>query len=491
MPASLEEYRPLPEGRDRYSLDYIRANGALKLKDEGGELRIGLGPGARPGIADALANFHRDRRVSFLAIDGAELAAYLGAKGAESLPAGDGSAASRGGLSIAIDATSSDAPVVNLVNALCIEGIRGGASDIHIEARSDAVRVRHRVDGFLRTARSLDPARFAAISSRIKIMAGLDIMESRMPQDGRMSLDIGGRRLDLRVSVVPVAAGESIVLRLFNASGAPMRLESLGLEPGRLALIEDWIGRSQGLVLVTGPTGSGKTTTLNAMLRALAGDSLKVVSIEDPIEELVEGVNQIQTNERIGLGFDAILRRVLRQDPNVIMVGEIRDSATAELAIRAALTGHLVLSSLHTKDSVSAIARLLDLGVGPKLLAAVLVGTMAQRLVRRVCPACAREREADPREAALLARYGLGAKALAYGTGCRECAGTGFRGRLVVSEAFSTDSELEAAIARGEGGPRLRETAAVKGMATMARDGIEKAAAGATTIAEIEREVPL
>jgi type II secretory ATPase GspE/PulE/Tfp pilus assembly ATPase PilB-like protein len=487
--ASLADFSPLPEGSAQYSLAFIEAQGAIKLREKDGELLIGLKAEADAAIADTLANYHRRLKVGFRAVDASELAAYLGSKGAEGLPAGEGA---RGGAGrIALDRHESDAPIVNLVNSLCIEGIRCGASDIHIEAQSEAVRVRHRIDGFLRTARSLDLGRFAAVSSRIKIMAGLDIMESRLPQDGRMSVDIGDYRVDLRVSVVPVASGESIVLRIFNGSSSPLAIDALGFDPRQLLVARGMLKRTNGLVLVTGPTGSGKTTTLNAMLRILSSDSLKIITIEDPIEYLLEGVNQIQTNERIKLGFDTILRRVLRQDPNVIMVGEIRDQATAELAIRAALTGHLVLSTLHAKDCVSAVARLRDLGVEPYLLASVLQGTLAQRLVRRICPSCARSREPDPAELRLLKKYALGPRALSYGAGCEDCAGTGFRGRMVISESFAMDRDLEEAISRDEGSARLRALLGRRGSATIADDGMAKAAAGATTISEIEREVAL
>jgi type II secretory ATPase GspE/PulE/Tfp pilus assembly ATPase PilB-like protein len=493
---AIGDFSPLPEGKSQYSYDFIESHGAIKLRESPEELWIGLAADADAAIADTLANFHRKQKVHFRAIDRAELSAYLGAKvaaldAAGALSAASPSAAMGDEERITLDRLANDAPVVNLVNSLCIDGIRGGASDIHIEAQSDVVRVRYRIDGLLRTARTLDKARFAAISSRIKIMANLNIMERRLPQDGRMSVDLGGDAVDLRVSVVPVARGESIVLRLFSKSSSPLTIDRLGFDPSQLALIERMLKAPYGLVLVTGPTGSGKTTTLNAMLRLLSSESLKIITIEDPIECLLEGVNQIQTNERIGLGFDTILRRVLRQDPNVIMVGEIRDSATAELAIRAAMTGRLVLSTLHTNDSLSAIPRLRDMGIGSHLIASVLKGALAQRLVRRVCPSCKSERAATSAEIELLGKYGFRRTTASFGAGCESCGGSGYRGRIVISESYSVEDELEELILREESAARLSSFMEKRGMATIACDGMAKAAAGTTTMSELEREVSL
>ena len=322
-------------------------------------------------------------------------------------------------------------------------------------------------------------------------MANLNIMERRLPQDGRITVDIGGRSVDLRVSIVPVARGESIVLRLFNKSDAPFGLSDLGLGEEELSRLRRFLCVQHGLVLMTGPTGSGKTTTLNAMIRALPADELKIVTIEDPVEYLIPGVNQIQTNEAIGLTFDTILRRVLRQDPNVIMVGEIRDAPTVELAARAALTGHLVLSTLHTNSAVAVLPRLKNMGLPPYLVASVLRGAVAQRLVRRICPECARARPASPEESRLLSAYGLPARKVSEGAGCDRCGGSGFRGRLCVTEGFEMDEGLEELILKDVPISEISAHLNRGGMKSLARDGMEKVAAGLTTAAELSREVPL
>lgn len=490
---AIGDFLPLPEGKAQYACDFIESQGAIKLKEAPGELWIGVARDADEAVVDTLAIFHRNAELHFKAVDRAELTAYLGKRVGEEPPGGPDSAGSAPGDDerVLLDHLASDAPVVNLVNSICIEGIRSGASDIHIEAQSAALRVRYRIDGFLRTVRTLDKRRFEAVSSRIKIMANLNIMERRLPQEGRISVDLGGDSVDLRVSVVPVAGGESIVLRLFNRSSSPLTLDRLGFEEGELNLVRRMLDTPSGLLLVTGPTGSGKTTTLNAMLRAVSSESLKVITIEDPVEYLLDGVNQIQTNERIELGFDTILRRVLRQDPNVIMVGEIRDTATAELAVRAAMTGHLVLSTLHTNDSASVVPRLRDMGIASYLIASVLRGAVAQRLVRRTCPSCRAEREATPAEIGLLRKYGYEARALACGSGCDACGGSGYRGRIVLSEAYAADQELAELILRDERVAALSAHLRGRGMRPMTRDGMAKAVLGLTTISELEREVAL
>ena len=377
-----------------------------------------------------------------------------------------------------LDRIANDAPVVNLVNSLVIDGIRARASDIHIEGFSDATVVRYRVDGRLRTVHRLEADRFAAVASRVKIMANLNIMERRLPQDGRLTVHLDEDVVDVRVSIVPISAGESIVLRLFPTKRGPLGLEELGLEPEGIARLRRMATLPNGLVLVTGPTGSGKTTTLNAVLREVRSDALKIITIEDPVEYVTDGIDQIQTNERIGLTFESILRRVLRQDPDVIMVGEVRDTPTAELAIRAALTGHLVLSTLHTRDSVSAVTRLADMGVEPYLIAAVLRCVLAQRLVRRLCPACRQSTRPTKAQRETWRALGLEAGSLFRAKGCKACQGTGFRGRVAIFESFESCGELEDLIVQGRRDAELRELLAGRGLGSLALDGHRKALAG-------------
>ena len=486
---ALGGFHPLPEGPEQYPIEFIETRGAFKLREDDEAVWVGLTDKADDSVASSIRKFHR-KPVTFLRVDRSELSAYLNGRlsgGGEDT--GAGSAPGEDGDRLLLDTLANDAPIVNLVNSICSDGIRSGASDIHIEATDGAARVRYRIDGALRTVRAVEAARFPAVSSRVKIMANLNILERRLPQDGRITVTVGEDRVDLRVSIVPVAGGESVVLRVLGHSTAPRDLSAVGFAEDQLATLRALFRVPHGLVLMTGPTGSGKTTTLNAIIREIASDALKIVTIEDPVEFTIPGVNQIQTNERIGLGFDTILRRVLRQDPNVIMVGEIRDSATAELAVRAALTGHLVLSTLHTNDAVSAIPRLRNMGVEPYLLASVLRGAAAQRLVRRTCPACARPRPSEERERRALAAYGHPAATVVGGTGCAECGGTGFRGRIVIAEVFESDPVLEELVLSGAKASELSARVAERGFRSLARDGMAKFAAGLTALRELEREI--
>jgi general secretion pathway protein E len=485
--ATLAQFAPIPEDDGQYPLEYMDANSVIKLREDGASVTIGVCGPADAAILAFLEDFH-GKPATFYRIERNELSAFL-SKRLSSLDAESPKGAARDEERILLDRLANDAPIVNLVNSLMIEAIRRGASDVHIESLADEARVRYRIDGVLSTVTRMEKERFPAVSSRIKIMANLNIMERRLPQDGRMSAHLGDGRYDVRVSVVPIADGESLVLRLFEAEGAPMGLSDLGLDARTLRLLRSMVSRRHGLVLATGPTGSGKTTTLNALLREVASERIKVITIEDPVEYRIAGVDQIQTNERIGLTFDSLLRRVLRQDPDVIMVGEIRDTPTAELSLRAALTGHLVLSTLHTNDAVSVIPRLRDMGVEPYLLAAVLRGALAQRLVRRVCRSCARPGKPVPRERALLASHGLSAARVVRGIGCETCNGTGFRGRTAVVELFASDARIEEMILRGERASVVADYLVAKGFRGMAANGLELAAKGVTTVDEVEKAV--
>lgn len=484
----LDDFFPLPEHAAQYTVDFMESRGAIKLREEEDQVLVGISSEEDPGLESAIRKFHR-KKVVFFRIDRMELAAYLGKRLSDDDALGS-TETDGADEKLLLDKLANDAPVVNLVNSICIDAIRSGASDIHIEAGPETARVRYRVDGVLQTARHLEKERFAAVASRIKIMANLNILERRLPQDGRISVDFGGERVDMRVSAVPVAGGESIVLRLLGRASNLRSLEELGFAADHLTLLRELFKIPHGLILVTGPTGSGKTTTLNAILREIVRDELKIVTIEDPVEYVIEGVNQIQTNDQILLGFDTILRRVLRQDPNVIMVGEIRDAATAELTVRAALTGHLVLSTLHTNDAVSAIPRLVDMGVERYLIASVLRGAIAQRLVRVPCPVCSCRRPLNRREEGIFRSTGLSADSVFQVVGCASCVG-GYRGRTVVAEAFSVDRELEDAIIRGDRASELSDILSRKGFRDLRGDGLLKAAAGSTTLSELEREIAI
>ncbi len=383
-----------------------------------------------------------------------------------------------------------EAPVVRLVNQLLTDAIRVQASDIHVEPGRDALRVRYRVHGRLREV-GAPPARLAAaVISRLKIIAKLDIAERRLPQDGRARLTLLGRRIDLRVATAPSMHGESMVIRILDMSAAGADFTSLGLDPDVERRLKRQIEAPYGMLLVTGPTGSGKTTTLYAALRHLNTVSDKLISIEDPVEYQIEGVNQIQIRPDIDLTFARVLRSVVRHDPDIIMVGETRDSETADIAVHAALTGHLLLTTLHTNSAAGAVARLLDMGVEPYLLASVLRGVVGQRLVGVLCPACRAPHPLTAEERCFFDRAGLEPPAsgeLYRPVGCEECEGTGFVGRVAILEFLETDEAVRDLI-RDRAPTQAIQAAAVKaGMRTMFADGLQKCLAGTTTLEEVCR----
>jgi general secretion pathway protein E/type IV pilus assembly protein PilB len=457
---------------DQYERAFMLNRGALKLSETGGELCIGLVEDSPAELKRFLSGFHLPKKVRFKTIEKAEFAAFIG-----STTEYEGESEKKGQSSFALEEVEQDAPVINLINGLCIDAFKMGASDIHLEAQRESVQVRFRIDGVLRLVKRLEAGVFQHLSNRIKVMAGLNILELRLPQDGRMTVSIEGKRQDKRVSIVPVADGESIVLRLFQdalpgsaqAGGGQQRLPGLGelgFHDDDLVLLRRAIKLPYGLVMLSGPTGSGKTTTLHSMLSALPLMERKIITIEDPVERYVPGVNQIQINEAINLNFEGMLRRVLRQDPDVIMVGEIRDEPTAELALRSALTGHLIFSTLHTNDSVGIIPRLKDMGIAPYLSAASLRFCSAQRLVRKLCKNC-------------------------KGRACDLCGGAGYRGRTVIGEVFCVDEEIRAMIEKEKTAGELRKMLAKRGMKTLAERGMEKVRLGITSKEELEREALL
>jgi general secretion pathway protein E len=380
-------------------------------------------------------------------------------------------------------------PVIRYVNLLLRDAHAAGASDIHLESTREGLRVRFRVDGVLSEA-DRPPADVAqAAVSRVKLLANLDIAERRIPQDGRIRVRLEDRELDLRVSTMPSLHGESVVLRLLDRGGRPATLDALGMNPETYAAFAVLAQRPHGIVLVTGPTGSGKTTTLHAGLTLRNAAEEKIVTVEDPIEYQLPGVTQVPVNTKAGATFATVLRSVLRQDPDVVMVGEMRDQETAGIAVRAALTGHLVFSTLHTNDAVSAIARLSDLGVEEYLVASTLEGVLAQRLVRRVCPDCRQRVPADPQAVALLAGGPVGTVTLERGAGCERCRQTGFRGRTGLFELLVFDDELKELVARRAPRAALREAGAIARMRSLRSDGWAKVQAGITTVEEVLRVV--
>jgi len=385
-----------------------------------------------------------------------------------------------------------EASVIRLVNDLLLEAIKERATDIHIEPYEESLAIRYRIDGVLADAGvPATVSRFRhAITSRLKIMANLNIAEKRKPQDGRITLRSKGQEYDLRVSVIPMLSGEGVVLRILSKSAVLMGLEDLGMPRGIEERWDALIGRPHGILLVTGPTGSGKSTTLYASLRRIVSGAVKAITIEDPVEYHVPGVNQIQVNHAVGLDFAAGLRSILRHDPDIIMIGEIRDRETAVAAVQASLTGHLVFSTLHTNDAPGATTRLLDMGVEPYLVSSSVEGIMAQRLVRRICKACGEDRV--PTRAELPSGFDLPEGAtIREGRGCRECRQTGFRGRLGVYELMTlSDATREMVMQRATASRIAMAAEAEGGLARLAEDAFAKVRSGATSLPEAMRVVP-
>jgi general secretion pathway protein E len=382
--------------------------------------------------------------------------------------------------------SQNDAPLIRLINALFTQALREGASDIHIEPFETRSVVRLRIDGTLRDL--IEPARalHGAIVSRVKIMAQLDIAEKRLPQDGRITLRVAGKPIDVRVSTIPTGHGERVVLRLLDKQAGRLDLTRLGMDDATLAQVDRLIREPHGIVLVTGPTGSGKTTTLYAALSRLDPKALNIMTVEDPIEYDLDGISQTQVNTRIEMSFARALRTILRQDPDVVMIGEIRDLETAQIAVQASLTGHLVFATLHTNDAVSAVTRLVDMGVEPFLLASSLIGVAAQRLVRRLCTECRTPFTAD---AAQLHALGLShtGGTLFSARGCPSCNGSGYRGRTGIYEMLDVDDELRRLIHDRASEQTLRDHALSRGMRSLRDDGMRWAGQGVISLEEVVR----
>ncbi len=382
---------------------------------------------------------------------------------------------------------ASEAPIIRLVNHLFARALDLNSSDIHFEPGETSLDVRCRVDGIMTVVERLPVRIHTAVASRLKLMARLDIGEKRLPQDGRINYQLGSKQLDMRVSTLPGVHGESIVLRILDRSDMEVDLTALGMPPRVLQDYQSVINQPHGMVLITGPTGSGKTTTLYATLEKISNDTQKIITVEDPVEYQLPGITQIQVNPAIGLGFAQGLRSIVRQDPDVLMVGEIRDHDTAEISIESALTGHLVFSTLHTNDAAGAITRLQDMGVEGYLISSSLLAVQAQRLVRRVCTDCAEERELNPDDAAVLRIDASGWPPIRRGAGCERCGNTGYRGRIGLYELMLMSDEIRHRVASGADANEIREQAVSEGLRSLRQDALDKLREGLTTPEEVVR----
>lgn len=385
-----------------------------------------------------------------------------------------------------LDATD-EAPIIRLVNSVLFQAVRQRASDIHFESFERGLVVRYRIDGVLYPVLTPPKHLQASIIARLKIMAGLNIAEKRLPQDGRFAIRTAGKDVDLRVSVLPTSHGERVVLRLLEKENRLLNLSEMGFSKERLAVIHQLIQLAHGIILVTGPTGSGKTTTLYAALTHINSPDKNIITVEDPVEYQLLGVGQMQVNPKINLTFAAGLRSILRQDPDVIMIGEIRDRETAEIAIHASLTGHLVFSTLHTNDAASAATRLIDMGIEPFLVASSVVAVLAQRLLRRICPDCKRPYRASEEELSRLDLPPGSAVTLYRGAGCAACSQTGYRGRTGIFELMVLDDDIRRLIGGKADSTAIKQTAIAKGMVTLKQEGAERVIQGHTTLEEVMR----
>lgn len=386
-----------------------------------------------------------------------------------------------------------DNKVVKYVNLIILEAIKNRASDIHLEPFENEFVIRQRIDGVLHKMPAPPKAVQNAVISRIKVMGELNIAETRLPQDGRIKLKLAGKEIDIRLSTMPTVFGESVVMRLLDRSAQILTLEQLGMEDGVRKKTEAVIDNPNGIVIVTGPTGSGKTSTLYAFVDKLNDPEDKMITVEDPVEYEVEGLTQVQVREKVGMTFAAALRSILRQDPDIVLIGEIRDVETAEISIQASLTGHLVLTTLHTNEAAGAVTRLIDMGIEPFLLTSTILGVCGQRLVRTICPMCKEIANIDAEKIKFLAPKDFDiSKATFYrGRGCEQCAGTGYKGRTGIYELFIMSEELQEMVLQKEPANALHARARELGMQTMAEDGWKKVVAGITTLEEVQRVAPM
>ncbi|WP_198957425.1 GspE/PulE family protein [Paenibacillus selenitireducens] len=383
--------------------------------------------------------------------------------------------------------TDEDSPVVKLVNQMILAAYQQKASDIHIDPQESDVVIRYRVDGILRTERKFAKQMLSMIVARIKILSNLNITEFRIPQDGRIKINLDSNAIDLRVSTLPTVYGEKVVMRILDIGSSAIDLKRMNFHPTNYERFVRMIEKPTGIVLITGPTGSGKSSTLYSALGQLNSPDVNIITVEDPVEYRLEGVNQVQVNVSTGMTFSKGLRAILRQDPNIVMVGEIRDTETAEIAVRASLTGHLVLSTIHTNDAISTITRLIDMGIEPFLVAASLSGVVSQRLVRRICQECKTLQLPSQRETEIFEKRGLQIEAVARGKGCGACNMTGYKGRIAIHELLVIDDEIRRMIMNNRSMEQIKEIAVMKGTIFLIDDGLIKVKEGYTTTEEVLR----
>ncbi|MCJ7693398.1 MAG: GspE/PulE family protein, partial [Sedimentisphaerales bacterium] len=386
-----------------------------------------------------------------------------------------------------LEKMAGQSPVIKFVNYLISNAIHDGVSDIHIEPKEKCTKIRHRIDGVLFEVMESPQKMHPAVVSRVKIMSNLDISERRLPQDGKISVVVGGRQIDLRVSVLPTSHGEKVVIRILDSKSMMLSPEQLGMAPDVTDAFRKQISAPNGILLVTGPTGSGKSTTLYSALCQMDGDKLNISTVEDPVEYQLDFCNQVQTNDKIGMDFASALRSLLRQDPDIIMIGEIRDNETARIAVQAALTGHLVLSTLHTNDAASSITRLVNIGIDPYLIAASLNAVLAQRLVRRICQKCKEPYVVPENMRRYIEEKGVSSEELFHGAGCDHCRGSGYVGRVGIYELLVIDELFRDMINKDSSVANMRRTFHESGKPALFNDGIAKVKQGMTTIEEVLR----
>lgn len=470
---------------------FLQANNVLPLGIESGVLRVAMSVPQDAFVIKALHLTSGKSVVAHLALESA-IEKALAEPVEEVADEEDGlfgDAGDGGDFVEHLKDLASEAPVIRLVNAIIGRVIDLRASDIHLEPFDDGLHVRYRVDGVIHQGELVPPRLSAAVSSRVKLLAHLDIAERRLPQDGRIKTRVKGRELDLRVSTAPTVHGESVVMRVLDRASVRLNLDTMGFAQDTLTRFNELLSRPHGILLVTGPTGSGKTTTLYAALSKIDSDTNKIITVEDPVEYQLEGINQIQVHPQINLTFSNALRSILRQDPDIIMIGEMRDGETAQIAVQSALTGHLVLSTLHTNTAAGAVIRMRDMGVESYLITSSVNGVLAQRLVRTLCNHCRQPYEPGARivEASGLGRFAKPGSPIYRAVGCEHCRQSGFRGRTGIHELFVLDEPMRRAIIDGCDANALHALAAKGGMLSLYEDGLRKVAAGVTTLDEVAR----